>query len=97
MKNSATTAHGAGDPYTRAGLPDFDRWTEQLTHCGHCTRPVRLRGRGEHHLATGGRVVYSTETERGKSDGPVVRSVVVAGGGQGVHVRAARAARISSP
>jgi hypothetical protein len=48
---------------TRAGRADFDRWAEQLTHCGHCSRPVRLRGRVEHRSATGGQVVYSTEGE----------------------------------
>ncbi|HKR48474.1 MAG TPA: replication initiator [Pseudonocardiaceae bacterium] len=48
---------------TRAGRADFDRWAEQLTRCGHCSRPVRLRGRVEHRAATGGRVVYSTEAE----------------------------------
>jgi hypothetical protein len=47
----------------RAERPDFDRWTEQLTRCGHCSRPVRLRGRIEHHSATGRRVVYSTQGE----------------------------------
>ncbi|MGH4009796.1 MAG: replication initiator [Pseudonocardiaceae bacterium] len=48
---------------TRAGRPDFDRWAEQVSRCGHCSRPVRLRGRVEHQSATGGRVAYSTETE----------------------------------
>ena len=48
---------------TRAGRPDFDRWAEQLARCGHCSRPVRLRGRVEHRSAEGRRVGYSTETE----------------------------------
>ncbi len=48
---------------TRAGRPDFDRWTEQLTHCGHCSHPVRLRGHVEHRTATGQRIAYSTNTE----------------------------------
>ncbi len=48
---------------TRAGRPDFDRWAEQVTRCGHCSRPVRLRGRVEHRPATGGRIVYSTNAE----------------------------------
>jgi uncharacterized protein YjhX (UPF0386 family) len=48
---------------SRAGRPDFDRWAEQLAHCGHCSRPVRLRGRVEHQTATGGRVAYSTDAE----------------------------------
>jgi hypothetical protein len=48
---------------TRAGRSDFDRWSEQLAHCGHCSRPVRLRGRVEHRSATGACVAYSTEIE----------------------------------
>jgi hypothetical protein len=48
---------------TRAGRPDFDRWAEQVSHCGHCSRPVRLRGRVEHRTTTGGRVAYSTYAE----------------------------------
>jgi hypothetical protein len=48
---------------SRAERPDFDRWTEQLAQCGHCSRPVRLRGRIEHRTATGQKVAYSTETE----------------------------------
>jgi hypothetical protein len=48
---------------SRAGRPDFDRWAEQVARCGHCSHPVRLRGRIEHRSATGGRVVYSTEAE----------------------------------
>jgi len=48
---------------TRAARPDFDRWAEQVTRCGHCSRPVRLRGCVEHRTGTGGRVAYSTEAE----------------------------------
>ena len=48
---------------TRAGRPDFDRWAEQVSRCGHCSRPVRLRGRVEHRSANGGRVAYSTDGE----------------------------------
>jgi hypothetical protein len=48
---------------TRAGRPDFDRWAEQVARCGHCSRPVRLRGRVEHRSAAGRRVAYSTEAE----------------------------------
>jgi hypothetical protein len=48
---------------SRAGRPDFDRWTEQVARCGHCSHPVRLRGRIEHRSATGRQVVYSTEAE----------------------------------
>jgi hypothetical protein len=48
---------------SRASRPDFDRWAEQVTRCGHCSRPVRLRGRVERRTAGGGRVAYSTEGE----------------------------------
>ena len=48
----------------RAERPDFDRWAEQVTRCGHCSRPVRLRGRIEHRSAANGRqVAYTTDTE----------------------------------
>lgn len=47
----------------RAGRPDFDRWAEQVARCGHCSRPVRLRGRVEHRSVDGRRVVYSTDSE----------------------------------
>ena len=48
---------------TRAGRADFDRWAEQVTRCGHCSHPVRLRGRVEHKSATGRQIAYSTDTE----------------------------------
>jgi hypothetical protein len=48
---------------TRAGRPDFDRWAEQVARCGHCSRPVRLRGHVEHQSAAGRRVAYSTDAE----------------------------------
>jgi hypothetical protein len=47
----------------RAGRPDFDRWAEQVERCGHCARPVRLRGRIVRQTADGDRMVYSTDTE----------------------------------
>jgi hypothetical protein len=47
----------------RAERPDFDRWAEQVARCGHCSRPVRLRGRVEHRSATGQQIAYSTETK----------------------------------
>ncbi|MGH3772097.1 MAG: replication initiator, partial [Pseudonocardiaceae bacterium] len=47
----------------RAGRPDFDRWSEQLQSCGHCSRPVRLRGRVLHQSASGRRSAYSTDDE----------------------------------
>jgi hypothetical protein len=48
---------------TRAGRRDFDRWADQVARCGHCSRPVRLRGRIEHRSAQGRRVAYSTDAE----------------------------------
>jgi hypothetical protein len=48
---------------SRAGRPDFDRWAEQVTRCGHCAHPVRLRGRVEHRTAADARVAYSTDGE----------------------------------
>jgi hypothetical protein len=48
---------------TRAGRRDFDRWTEHVERCGHCSRPVRLRGRVERRSAGGRRLAYSTDTE----------------------------------
>jgi hypothetical protein len=48
---------------TRAARADFDRWAEQVARCGHCARPVRLRGRVEHRTVSGRRVVYSTDGE----------------------------------
>jgi hypothetical protein len=48
----------------RAERPDFDRWADQVARCGHCSRPIRLRGRVEQRSATEGRrVTYSTDTE----------------------------------
>ncbi|HWR49101.1 MAG TPA: replication initiator [Pseudonocardiaceae bacterium] len=63
MTPTALPSQTVDEIVTRAGRPDFGRWAEQLTHCGHCSHPVRLRGRVEHRSATGGRVVYSTEAE----------------------------------
>jgi hypothetical protein len=48
---------------TRAARPDFDRWADQVTRCGHCAHPVRLRGRVEHRSGAGARVTYSTDGE----------------------------------
>ena len=31
--------------WTGPAGPDFDRWADQVERCGHCARPVRLRGR----------------------------------------------------
>ena len=55
--------HTVHEILNRAERPDFDRWIEQLTRCGHCARPIRLRGRIEHHFATGRQITYSTEAE----------------------------------
>lgn len=48
-----------GEIVDRAGRDDFDRWADQLERCGHCARPVRLRGR----IVRGGQETYSTDTE----------------------------------
>jgi hypothetical protein len=48
---------------TRAGRADFDRWAEQVTRCGHCSHPIRLRGRVEHRSSTGRQIAYSTDAE----------------------------------
>jgi hypothetical protein len=58
---TAPALHGQtlAEALTRAGRADFDRWAEQVARCGHCARPVRLRGRiGPARLP-----VYSTDTE----------------------------------
>ncbi|HET9258117.1 MAG TPA: replication initiator, partial [Pseudonocardiaceae bacterium] len=55
--------HTVEEIVNRAARPDFDRWAEQVTRCGHCARPVRIRGRVEHRSPTGKRVTYSTESE----------------------------------
>jgi hypothetical protein len=47
----------------RAGRPDFDRWAEQVERCGHCSRPVRLRGLIVHKGPSGERVAYDTAGE----------------------------------
>jgi hypothetical protein len=48
----------------RAGRRDFDRWADQVARCGHCSRPVRLRGRIVHRGPDGTRrEAYSTDTE----------------------------------
>jgi hypothetical protein len=37
----------------RAARPDFDRWAAQAQGCGHCARPIRLRGSSTTHTAAG--------------------------------------------
>lgn len=54
-----TDARTVGQIVDRAGRPDFDRWADQVARCGHCSRPVRLRGR----IVRGGHEVYSTDRE----------------------------------
>ncbi len=48
---------------TRAARSDFDRWSEQVDRCGHCARPVRLRGRVVERGPSERREVYSTDHE----------------------------------
>jgi hypothetical protein len=60
---AAFPARTVDDIVNRAARPDFNRWADQVTRCGHCSHPVRLRGRVEHHTATGRRVAYSTDGE----------------------------------
>jgi hypothetical protein len=55
--------HTVEEIVSRAGRPDFDRWAEQVVRCGHCSRPVRLRGRVEHRDTSGRRLAYTTDTE----------------------------------
>ena len=53
-----------GEIVRRAGRPDFDRWADQVARCGHCSRPVRLRGRVVGRGSDGRRrEVYSTDRE----------------------------------
>ena len=48
----------------RAARPDFDRWQAQAKGCGHCSRPIRLRGSTLTHSADGRLVeAYTTATE----------------------------------
>lgn len=47
----------------RAGRPDFERWADQVERCGHCARPVRLRGRIVRTTPGGAEEVYSTAGE----------------------------------
>jgi Replication initiator protein, pSAM2 len=60
---AALPPHTVEEIVSRAGRPDFDRWTEQIERCGHCSRPVRLRGRVEYRSADDRRVAYSTDGE----------------------------------
>jgi hypothetical protein len=61
--NTALPSQTVEEIVDRAGRPDFARWAEQVARCGHCSRPVRLRGRVENRSTDGRRVVYSTESE----------------------------------
>jgi hypothetical protein len=63
ISTAILSPHTVHEILSRAERPDFDRWTEQLARCGHCGRPIRLRGRIEHHSATGRQITYSTEVE----------------------------------
>ena len=48
----------------RAARPDFDRWAAQVQGCGHCSRPIRLRGSSTTRTSDG-RLVdgYDSRTE----------------------------------
>ena len=63
MTQVASLPRAVEEIVTRAARADFDRWAEQVARCGHCARPVRLRGRVEHRTVSGRRVVYSTDGE----------------------------------
>jgi hypothetical protein len=52
--STALDARTVEEIVTRAGRRDFDRWAEQVERCGHCSRPVRLRGRIIHKDRTVG-------------------------------------------
>jgi hypothetical protein len=57
-------AHTVEEIMRRAGRRDFERWAEQVARCGHCSRPVRLRGRiTERGSDCRRREVYSTDGE----------------------------------
>ena len=48
----------------RAARPDFDRWAAQAKGCGHCSRPIRLRGSTFTHTPNGRLVdAYTTAAE----------------------------------
>jgi hypothetical protein len=48
----------------RAARPDFDRWVAQAKGCGHCSRPIRLRGTTTTRTADGRLLeVFSTARE----------------------------------
>ncbi|GAA3630972.1 replication initiator [Microlunatus ginsengisoli] len=48
----------------RAGRPDFDRWAAQAKGCGHCARPIRLKGSTRTHTPDGRLVdCYTTAAE----------------------------------
>lgn len=51
----------------RAGRDDFDRWQAQAQGCGHCSRPIRLRGSSMTRTAAG-RLVDSYDS-RAEPDG----------------------------
>jgi hypothetical protein len=59
MTRALDDPHTVAEMVDRAGRLDYERWAEQVSRCGHCARPVRLRGR----VRLGRREVYSTEAE----------------------------------
>ena len=51
----------------RAARPDFDRWQAQAKGCGHCSRPIRLRGSTLTHTSDGRLVeAYTTDSRTGR-------------------------------
>jgi hypothetical protein len=53
------------DLVRRAGSPSYDRWWQQVTNTGYCTRPVQLAGHGHRIDPTTGEVLgdYTTASE----------------------------------
>ena len=51
----------------RAARPDFDRWAAQAQGCGHCYRPIRLRGSST--TRTNGGHLVETYDSRAEPDG----------------------------
>jgi hypothetical protein len=47
----------------RASRDDYNRWAEQVEHCGGCSRPVRLKGRQIQAGPDGPITTYTTATE----------------------------------
>ena len=63
MTSAGLDARTVAEMLTRAGRSDYDQWAEQVSRCGHCARPVRLRGRIQRLGSDGRSTVYSTDAE----------------------------------